>query len=91
MKKILVSGLVNIETTLKMDGFPINYEPVRYPFHDINSTVTGVGVNVAKALKILGCDTNFLSIIGTDYEGDSCINEFKSIGLETSFIVRNIK
>jgi len=66
MPRILVSGLINIETTLKVDGFPIPYFPVRYPFHGVNSTVSGVGYNIAKALITLGSEVSFLSIIGDD-------------------------
>ena len=66
MARILVSGLINIETTLRVDGFPIPYFPVRYPFHGINSTVSGVGYNIAKALTTLGDEVAFLSIIGDD-------------------------
>ncbi len=66
MSRILVSGLINIETTLKVEGFPIPYFPVRYPFHEVNSTVSGVGYNIAKALVTLGDDVAFLSIIGED-------------------------
>jgi ribokinase len=66
MSRILVSGLINIETTLKVEGFPIPYFPVRFPFHGINSTVSGVGYNVAKALTTLGDEVSFLSIIGED-------------------------
>lgn len=54
MDDILVSGPINIETTLKVEAFPLTYEPVRYPFFGINSTVSGVGYNVAKALTVLG-------------------------------------
>ena len=66
MSRILVSGLINIETTLRVDGFPIPYFPVRYPFYGVNSTVSGVGYNVAKALTILGDEVSFLSIVGDD-------------------------
>jgi ribokinase len=62
----VVSGLVNIETTLRVDGFPINYTPVRYPFWGVDSTVSGVGYNVAKALTTLGDEVRFLSLIGRD-------------------------
>ena len=63
MASILVSGLINIETTLCVDGFPIPYRPVRYPFNQINATVSGVGYNIAKALTTLGDNVNLLSII----------------------------
>ena len=66
MSKILVSGLINLETTLQIDQFPLAYYPVRYPFGGVNSTVSGVGYNVAKALSILGDTVNLLALIGKD-------------------------
>ena len=69
MPRILVSGLINIETTLKVDGFPLTYAPVRYPFFGVNSSVSGVGFNVSKALTTLGHDVRFLSLIGQDMAG----------------------
>ena len=38
-KKILVSGLLNIETTVAVRGFPIDYYPVDYPFFGVKSGV----------------------------------------------------
>ncbi len=69
VSSILVSSLINIEVTLWADRFPIEYSPVRYPFYGVNSTVSGVGYNVAKALTVLGNPVNFLSLIGKDFAG----------------------
>ncbi len=69
MAKILVSGLINIETTLQVEGFPIQYRPVNYPFFGVNSRVSGVGYNLAKALTVLGDEVRFLSLIGADPAG----------------------
>ncbi len=66
MSRILVSGLTNIETTLRVEGFPIPYTPVVYPFFRVNGTVSGVGYNIARALTLLGDDVRLLSIIGRD-------------------------
>lgn len=66
MSEILVSGLINLETTLQIEAFPIPYSPVRYPFHGVRSTVSGVGYNLAKALTRLGDRPRFLSLIGRD-------------------------
>ena len=66
MDKILVSGLINIETTLQVDGFPIPYFPVCYPFNQVKTTISGVGYNVAKALTTLGDTIFFLSLVGRD-------------------------
>ena len=49
MGKILVSGLTNIETTVKVEGFPIEYNPINYNFFGVNSTVSGVAINMGKA------------------------------------------
>lgn len=68
-RKILVSGLINIETTLQIDQFPIDYFPVRYPFFGVNSTISGVGYNIAKALTVLGDEVHFVSLIGRDMAG----------------------
>lgn len=66
MANILVSGLINIETTLRVESFPIVYTPVRYPFFGVHTTVSGVGYNIAKALTLLGDDVRLLSLIGKD-------------------------
>jgi acarbose 7IV-phosphotransferase len=81
MNKILVSGLINIETTLRVDCFPINYEPVRFPFHGIHSTVSGVGFNVAKALSTLGSRISLLSMVGQDLGGQLALKSLEAAGL----------
>ena len=69
MKPILVSGLINVEVTLQIEGFPIAYTPVRYPFFGVSSAVSGVGYNVAKALTTLDDAVRFVSITGQDLAG----------------------
>jgi len=66
MAAILVSGLINIETALRIDGFPLQYNPVNYPFFGIQSSVAGVGYNISKALTVLGDQPLLLSLIGKD-------------------------
>ena len=67
--KIIVSGLINIETTVKVRNFPIPYYPIDYPFFGIASDVSGVAFNLAKAFKSLGDETQLVSFIGKDEEG----------------------
>ncbi len=69
MPRLLVAGLINVETTLRVDGFPIEYAPVHYPFFGIAAGVSGVGYNVAKALAALGQEVELLSLIGDDWSG----------------------
>lgn len=90
MATILVSGLINIETTLRVDGFPIHYTPVRYPFHGVNATVSGVGYNIAKALTRLGDDVRFLSITGSDSAEWQIRSELSSDGISDEFVLSSI-
>lgn len=66
MTAILVAGLINLETTLAVEGFPVDYAPVRYQRGGVNTTVSGVGYNIAKALTTLGDPVRFLSLLGDD-------------------------
>jgi acarbose 7IV-phosphotransferase len=90
MPKILVSGLINIETTLKIEGFPIHYFPVRYPFHGINVTVSGVGYNLAKALTQLGNEVQFLSLIGQDLSEQQVRSELTQDGISDTYILSSM-
>lgn len=91
MSHILVSGLINLETTLRVDAFPIEYVPVRYPFFGVQSTVSGVGYNVAKALTTLGDTVHFASLIGRDEVGELVRGALARDGMSDEFIVRGIE
>ena len=90
-KTILVSGLLNIETTVAVRGFPINYYPIDYPFFKVNSNVAGVGCNITKALTALGDDVKLFSFTGNDYESGRIFTELQSIGVSTGNIRRTLK
>ncbi len=66
MARFFLSGLINLETTLAVDGFPLDYFPVRYPFFGVQTAVSGVGFNLAAALTKLGNQVDFASLIGPD-------------------------
>lgn len=70
MDKVLVSGLINVETAVAIDCFPIPYAPVHYAFWGVRSRVSGVGYNIAKALTTLGQPIRFLSMVGDDLAGE---------------------
>lgn len=86
MGRILISGLINVETTLRVDAFPLTYEPVRYPFFGIQSTVSGVGYNLAKALTVLGNSIDFLSLSGQDVNGIAVQNALAQAGISTDYV-----
>jgi ribokinase len=87
MTTALVSGLINVEVTLRVDAFPIHYSPVRYPFFGIDGTVSGVGYNVAKALTRLGDSVRLLSIVGRDLGGELVGMTLEREGISPQFVI----
>lgn len=87
---ILVSGLINIETTIKIDQFPIEYSPVRYAFNAIQSSPSGVGYNVAKALTTLGNTVHFLSMTGNDMAQLLVMNALSDSNIATRYILNTL-
>lgn len=90
MTKILVSGLINIETTLRIESFPLNYFPVCYPFHGVNSSVSGVGYNIAKALTTLGNRAPLLSLIGQDIAANQVRAALQADNLPIEYVLPNL-
>lgn len=89
--KIAVSGLVNVETTLKIRSFPIPYYPIDYPFFGIHSGVAGVAYNVTKALTALGDETVLFSLTGRDEEGKRICTALAADGIDTCLIHNKLR
>lgn len=66
---MVIAGLINLETTVRIASFPLDYAPVRYPLNGVRSTVSGVGYNLALALHTLGQPVQLLSLVGADDAG----------------------
>ncbi|MGD8595443.1 MAG: carbohydrate kinase family protein [Anaerolineae bacterium] len=91
MSSILVSGLINIEVTLRVDCFPIEYSPVRYPFHGVGSSVSGVGYNISKALTTLGDKVRFVSITGQDGAASLVQANLDREGIPGKYVIRGME
>lgn len=86
MSRILVSGLINTETTVSIRAFPIPYYPIDYPYFGVNTAVSGVAYNIAKALRTLGDSVTLTSITGSDFQASYIQEQIKSDGLDPSLI-----
>ena len=84
MSRFFISGLLNIETTVAIPGFPLDYAPVHYPFFGINSTLSGVGYNIAKALALLGNRIDLHSLVGPDWTLPHLRHELATLGIDSS-------
>lgn len=90
-KRMFVSGLMNVETNVKIKGFPIPYYPIDYPFFGIHSNISGVGVNVAGALKTLHNEVYIMSMIGEDDNGARILAYLKKKGYPTELVATVLK
>jgi ribokinase len=63
---VLVAGNVNVQTTVRVEAFPVAYEKVRYAPDGITDRVGGVGWNVAAGLARLGAAVRFATLLGND-------------------------
>ena len=86
MKNILISGLVNTETTVRVRQFPIHYYPIDYPFFGVGTAVSGVAYNIARAMSTLGDRVTLLSMTGSDFQAEYIKHELAGAGIDTSYI-----
>jgi acarbose 7IV-phosphotransferase len=86
-KDILVCGTLNLETTLPIDGFPMEYEPVRYRRFELRSQPSGVGFNVARALTVLGNRVRLASLVGKDFLGRALREALPAHGLSDELVL----
>ena len=91
MKKILISGLINTETTVKVKRFPIEYFPIDYPFFGVNTRVSEVAYNLAKAFRSLGDEVDLVTMTGNDFSAEYVNNKMEEIGVSTEHVKRTLK
>lgn len=88
MSKILVCGLTNVETTVKVGTFPINYCPIEYNFFGVNSHPSGVGLNLSLAFSSLCDEVKLLSMVGDDSAGAVIKDELSKNGVSTDYLMK---
>jgi ribokinase len=88
---ILVSGLINTETTVPVRGFPIPYYPIDYPFFGVNTAVSGVGFNLAKAMKTLGDQVRLRSMTGNDFSASYIRHTLHCEGIDGSGVLPQLR
>lgn len=91
MKKVLISGLINTETTVRVRRFPVNYYPIDYPFFGVHTAVSGVAYNIAKALRTLEDDVTLLTMTGKDFPAEYIKSELRAAGLFTEHVKQSLR
>ena len=84
---MLVCGTLNLETSLPIGSFPLSYEPVNYHRFKLSSRPSGVGFNVARALRVLDNRVRFTSMVGPDLLGTSLRRALATFDLSDEFVL----
>jgi ribokinase len=83
--RVLVAGLLNVETSAPVDEFPVAYRTTRF-VDGVRSTVSGVGWNVALALHTLGSPVHLLGFAGDDPSGELVRRAVADRGIEATVV-----
>lgn len=78
---VVVLGITNLETALRVESYPIDYAKSRFVFHGIRDRIGGVGYNVAYALAHLGTPTELVTLLGQDLLGEFLLQRLAAVPL----------
>ncbi|KPM51630.1 sugar kinase [Frankia sp. CcI49] len=84
---VVVAGVVNVQQTIPVEGFPVAYAPVRYLPHGLRLATSGVGLNVARALTGLGRPVRLATVVGRDGAGVLVRDALEQAGLAGAGVV----
>lgn len=73
-----VWGWVNLEVSVPIGSFPIEYRAQRGVPRGVVSGISGVAYNIAKALHSLGSPTQFTPVLGSDAIGQFALAEIRA-------------
>lgn len=84
---LIVAGVCNVEISFPVDGWPVEYVPVRYPRGQIGVVVSGVGFGVARGLGALGVPVQLATFVADDPLGQVVHSALVEHGLWGDLVV----
>lgn len=87
MSYILVTGLLHFQTSVRVDGFPIEYSATSYRSFGISTQITGEAYQVARTLTTLGEDVRLLSFVGRDSLGEAIRATLVQEGIGSRYVL----
>ncbi|WP_026517822.1 carbohydrate kinase family protein [Butyrivibrio sp. MC2021] len=91
MSKFLVAGVTQIETIVRVDKIPVSYAPLTSVNDSIFTAVGGDAYNESLALKWLGDEVTFMSIVGRNQDLGIINPHDRKITLSTEYIIPQMK
>ncbi|RKS79706.1 sugar/nucleoside kinase (ribokinase family) [Actinomadura pelletieri DSM 43383] len=78
--RTVVAGAASCYTTLRVDEFPLSYEPTAPPTW-AHFSVSGAATHIARVQAGLGCDVRLCTVVGEDVAGQAIRSELCRGGL----------
>ncbi|HKM20725.1 MAG TPA: carbohydrate kinase family protein [Lachnospiraceae bacterium] len=87
MGKFIVVGIVQVETIVQVDAIPVVYTPITSKPNTIFTDIGGDAYNECLALKALGNEVTFMSMVGKDAQMDIVNLYDMCMGIDTGFVL----
>ena len=87
MSRFLVAGITQIETIVMVDSIPVRFSPLTSIPDTIHTSAGGDAYNESLALKWLGHDVDFLSVIGRNQDRSVLNPMDREVTLSTEYIL----
>ena len=91
MSNFTVVGITQIETIVKVDQIPVGYAPLTSVPDTIFTAAGGDAYNETLALKWLGNQVSFLSIVGRNQDMSIFNPSNRSVTIQTDYILRKLE
>ncbi len=91
MSNFIVAGITQIETIVKVDNIPVEYAPLTSVPDTIFTAAGGDAYNETLALKWLGNQVSFLSIVGRNQDMSIFNPSNRSVTIQTDYILRKLE
>ncbi len=92
MSKFLVAGFVQFETIVKVDDLPLPYKEFESIPETINTDIGGAGFNEAMALRWLGDEVDFMSMVAKNMSRTQihAYLEKNEVNLSTDYVLQKL-
>ncbi len=87
MGKFIVAGIVQVETIVQVDAIPVVYTPITSKSDSIFTDIGGDAYTECLALKALGDEVTFMSMIGKNAQIDIVNMYDMCMGIDTGYVL----
>lgn len=87
MAKFIIAGITQLETIIKVDRIPLEFKAFNPMNNSIHTAAGGDAFNISLALKWLGDDIKFMSVVGRDQSMGIFNPPDREVTLETDYVL----